>query len=435
VSKPSAPFAGAAALLLVCGLLIAGSDVRASAAACTGVPVTPATPSIQALINARPTGTTFCFVAGVFTNAATLRPRAGDVFDGAARQAVLDGAYARTFAFYGDATTPGPANVTIRGFVIQNYATPLQRGAIQDYNGRNWVIQDNDIERNAAAAVATGDGVQVLGNVLSHNGQEGFSAHGAGGRYESNTISGNNAALTCDRVNGCWARWEAGGGKAWNTTTLRLVDNTVDSNGGPGIWIDTNNVGTVIENNRVRGNWAAGIEEEISYNFIIRGNDVENNGGAGAVAGGERSGWAWDAGINVRRSQGLAGFTSLIVGNTVVGNFNGITLVDSPSDGCRGPGEGRYGPCRMANVLVSDNAVTMSQGAVGAYDDGPSGAIFKVSTHVRFAANHYVVATANPPDGDPSYGWFAWAEPWPAWSQWQADGNDVSGTLTIISSS
>ena len=66
---------------------------------------------------------------------------------------------------------------------------------------------------NAAAGVATGDNVQVLGNLIDHNGQEGFSAHGNGGLYQDNEIAYNNYNLAVD------AGWEAGGGKAWTPGT------------------------------------------------------------------------------------------------------------------------------------------------------------------------------------------------------------------------
>ena len=167
-----------------------------------------ASSDIQNLINSNPTGTTFCFAAGTYSNASQLEPQNNDVFDGNGQTAVLDGGNSAQFAFYGDANSTGPAGVTIQNFKIQNYATPLQRGAIQDYNGASWVIQGNNITGNAAAAVATGDNVQVLNNKLDGNQQEGFSAHGTGGLYQGNDISNNDTAMNSDPSNGLWASWK-----------------------------------------------------------------------------------------------------------------------------------------------------------------------------------------------------------------------------------
>ena len=56
----------------------------------------------------------------------------------------------------------GQRKSSVRGFVIQNFKTPLQQGAIQDFDGPDWIIQNNHITRNAASGVATGDNVRVL---------------------------------------------------------------------------------------------------------------------------------------------------------------------------------------------------------------------------------------------------------------------------------
>ena len=198
--------AAVAALLLGAGLAAVAVPLAAHLGGCSGVKVTPSS-NIQKLIASNPAGSTFCFQPGTYTNASQLEPQSNDVFDGDGQQAVLDGGKKYQFAFYGDANTTGPSAITIHNFKIQNYATPLQRGVIQDYSGPKWVIQGNDIEQNAAAAVATGDYVQVLNNKLDNNAQEGFSAHGTGGLYQGNDISDNNDELGSDQYNGSWAGW------------------------------------------------------------------------------------------------------------------------------------------------------------------------------------------------------------------------------------
>ena len=197
--------------LAVSALLAAGGIAAAISVAhtgCSGVSVAPSS-DIQNLINSNPSGTTFCFQAGTYSNASRLEPRSNDVFDGDGQKAVLDGGNTRQFAFYGNANSPGPSGVTIQDFKIQDYDTPLQYGAIQDGNGAHWVIQGNDIEHDHGAGVYSGSYAQILNNTLSNNFQEGFSAHGTGGLYQGNTIDGNNSALNSCGNDGPCAGWEA----------------------------------------------------------------------------------------------------------------------------------------------------------------------------------------------------------------------------------
>lgn len=417
--------AGAAALL-------DGTALSARVARCSGVAVTPSS-DIQGLIDSSPAGMTFCFAAGTYGNASQLEPKSGDVFDGDGQQAVLDGGNSAQWAFYGDARSIGPSGVTIRDFTIQHYASPLQRGAIQDYNGANWIIQDNNITSNAAAAVATGDYVKVLGNKLDENQQEGFSAHGTGGLYEGNDISNNDTALNSDPSNGLWADWEAGGGKAFFTTNLTFKDNTVDNNGGNGLWADTNNIYTTYIGNTVDNNSGAGIYEEQSYDFTITGNTVTRNGMPSSPGGGSKAGYAFAAGIQVRRSGALSGDTAVISGNTVANNYNGITLIESPPTVDCGPDGCRYFTWRVQNVTVRDNGVTMTQGATGAWEDGEGDQVFN-SNNNHFTGNSYCVSSDTQRNDGYTYGWFGWLDGWPSFSSWQGYGNDTRGTYVVTSS-
>ena len=372
---------------------------------CRGVRLTPGR-NVQAAIDRARPGTTFCFGRGTYV-VSSLMPKSGDVLDGDNRAAVLDGEHSAYFAIYGDQDSPGPSDVTVRGFVIRNYATPLQRGAIQDYNGSGWTIEDNDITNNAAAGVATGNDVRVLDNLLEHNRQEGFSASGNGGLYQGNEIAYNNSSLAVN------PGWEAGGGKAHATRHLTFKSNYVYDNGGNGLWADTNNIYTTYEDNTVSDNWGAGIYEEISYNATIVDNIVTGNGMPSSPGGGNRQGWAWDGGITLRETGSISASEPLVIsGNIVADNYNGISLVQSPASGCAGlQGAGLYGPCNIKNVLVENNWITMTQGATGAYQDGAGDGIFKAQNNV-FRGNHYCVSSAAHPNDGYAYGWFAWLNNW-----------------------
>lgn len=418
----------AAAVIAFAAPLALFSPAPASAqGTCTGVQLTPAD-NVQSALDSNPPGTTFCFGAGLY-HVSNLSPQSGDVLNGGDGSAILGGRNTARYAINGDLASP--SGVTVEGFVIRYYHTPLQRGAIQDYNGPNWVIENNRIVHNAAAAVATGDYVQVLNNVLSDNFQEGFSAHGTGGLYQGNTISGNNSALNTCGNDGACSGWEAGGGKAAFTTDLTFDGNTVTGNGCNGLWMDTDNYGTVIENNTITGNCGAGIYEEQSFNFTITGNYVADNGMADTPGGGAQDGYAFDAGIQLRRSGCINGATCLVSQNTVYDNYNGITLVESPSASDGGPGTPRpYGNFYVQNVAVTDNGITATQGALtGAWEDGEGSLVFGNGN--TWQGNNYCVSPAAHPD-DYTYGWFGWDDGWTdSFSQWNAWGNDTGGSLTV----
>ena len=211
--------------------------------------------------------------------------------------------------------------------------TPLQQGAVQDYDGPGWIIEGNRIIGNAAAGVATGDDVRVIGNQLDHNGQEGFSAHGNGGLYLGNEIAFNNLNLAVDPT------WEAGGGKAWATLNLTFRCNYVHDNGGPGLWADTNNINTTFDGNTVSNNWGPGIYEETSYDATVINNTVTGNGMPSSPGGGQRLGWAWDAGIQLRESGGLSASSPLLISrNTVSGQLQRHITYPVPGLGLHGEG-------------------------------------------------------------------------------------------------
>jgi hypothetical protein len=153
-----------------------------------------------------------------------------------------------------------------------------------------------------------------------------------------------------------------------------------------------------------------------------------------APHGGEHKGWGWDAGIQLRASGGLSASSPLIIArNTVTDNYNGITLIQSPSpDACpdKSNHEGFYGACRIQNVIVEDNGITMSQGAAGAMQDGADDSIFR-SWNNRWVNNHYCVASAGHPDDGYMDGWFAWMNRGMSWPEWQRYGLDNGGTFKV----
>ena len=103
--------------------------------------------SIQAKVDAYPGGTSFVIGAGVHRGQ-EVRPKAGDTFVGEPG-AVLDGGGTARWAF-----AAGVPNVTIRGLVVQNYATPSREGVIQWLAGGNsWLVEGNEVRDNAEIGI------------------------------------------------------------------------------------------------------------------------------------------------------------------------------------------------------------------------------------------------------------------------------------------
>ena len=417
--------------------------------ACSGTSINPSM-NIQVAVNNAANGTTFCFAPGTYH--VSIAPKTGDVFDGGNQAAILDGQNLQPYAIVSGFDASGhnfgstADAVTVRGFVIQNYNSPLQNGAIESFGTSGWTIQSNHITHNASAGITTSSGVKVLNNLLDWNGQEGYAADGSNILYNGNEIAHNNPNLAVD------PGWEAGGGKAWQTTNATFSYNNVHDNGGNGLWSDGGNIYTLYDHNTVTDNYAAGIYHEISYDAVITNNTISGNGMPQSPNGGEKMGWLMDAGIQLRRSgavnppsmlppAGWPGSGKLLIANNIVtNNYNGITFLEFPPNG------GQDNPVLpdgaptlnlSQNILVENNSITMSQGSTGGVVDGSGAggsegndAVFQ-NLNNHFVNNTYHVSSISHPNDGYSHGWFAWMDGYPNWSQWQGYGNDTSGSFGL----
>ena len=336
----------------------------------TGVVIQPGQ-SIQAAVNANPSGTTFWLKAGTWHQQSVV-PKDGMTFAGEAG-AILDGDNTTVKAFSGTAS-----RVTIRNLVVQNYNTPLQAGAIQgDWTASlHWLVEYCEIRTNHAAGLYATDSMIARNNYIHHNGQIGILGKGNGALFTGNEVSYNNTG-------GNDPDWEAGGMKFLYSTGLRFADNYVHDNYGPGIWFDGYNNGNLIEGNRVVHNQDAGIFYEISYNAVIRNNTVTSNGGNGSIA---------RAGILVSASSGVE-----VYGNTLSDNSNGVIGLQAN----RGTAPAQYdaGPLLVQNLYVHDNQISMNRGLTGLVDQVGDGGIF--TRNNRFVHNTYSVSLLSRPFSGP----------------------------------
>lgn len=305
-------------------------------------------------------GTTYVFEPGLHTGV-EVQPRVGDEFVGM-KGAVLDGGGRLRFAFHAhDVGQPTPG-VVVRGLTIRNYDTPLQLGVVGGGGSVEWLVEGNEILNNAAAGVEVGSGMVVRGNLIHHNGQLGI--HGgyptSGVVIEDNEIAFNNHLDQHDMA------WEAGGMKLTVTNGARITGNFVHDNHGPGLWTDGANYNTLYERNRVVDNFGPGIFHEISYDAVIRNNDLIGNAHRFYVGG-----------ILVANSSGVE-----VYGNRLDGNRGGVVGIQDDR------GDGPRGPYQVRNLWVHDNEITHQAGFTGVQLNSGSRDVFSRWGN-RFERNTY----------------------------------------------
>ncbi len=392
----------------------AALTVAAAAPPVVGVAVLPGQ-SIQAAVNANPTGTTFILKAGTHTRQSVI-PKSGDVFQGEPGT-VLDGQGA-AYAF-GKGGAPYPSNVTIRGLKITGYTPPMQSGTIEAggyypaEGTSGWVIDGNDISYNGEYGIRIGNSGRVVNNNVHHN----LRLNVAGSA--NNTVIENNEIAFGNHQNAYNTNFEAGGTKFAYSDGLVLRGNYVHDNVGVGIHMDENNINTTIETNRVDRNGSEGVAIEISYATIIRNNTVTNNGWADPR---NRYTYLWNAGIGIHASQNVE-----IYGNTVAGNYAGIVAIEQN----RSTDKAVYGAHIVQNLYVHDNTITQSNlprngnelsvGAGIATDIAGNSAIF-TSRNNRFVNNRYTLGTNPRP--------FAWNFGTRTEAEWRSYGQDTGGVFT-----
>jgi parallel beta-helix repeat protein len=172
----------------------------------------------------------------------------------------------------------------------------------------------------------------------------------------------------------------------------------VHDNHGHGLWTDSNNVRSLYEDNLVVGNYGAGIFHEISYDAIIRGNQIEANGYRHAQGG-----------IRVVSSRNVE-----IATNRVTGNNGGIYVAQTER------GEGIYGRFVVENLWVHDNYISFSEGWSGLRANDELGmTIYEMNN--RFDGNTYQLE----PHGTP----FIWRNRELDVSEWRLYGLDTNGSF------
>jgi hypothetical protein len=283
--------------------------------------------------------TTYWFAPGTHTlgngSNGQIDPADGDTYIGAPG-AVLDGQSANQYAFVGNYQDLADEKVTIEYLTIENFH-PSQGGGAVNGNGNNgWTEKYNLMKDNSpgAAMMLGGDNV-VSDNCLTENGEYGFNGYSyvdetlgstfTGGAtnitFTGNDVSDNNTQKTQSGIEG--------GGKFWQNGDVVVTGNYVHDNiDSPGLWMDTDNAGFLVQGNYISHNDGEGLMYEISYNADI----VDNTFVGNAIWGGEGNKGFPTGAIYVSESGGNTSVPSTYAGelniqsNVFQDNWSGVVI-------------------------------------------------------------------------------------------------------------
>jgi hypothetical protein len=234
------------------------------------VDISPGT-NIQSIVDSKPTGTTFCLKAGTHKRQ-SIQPKGNDTFVGE-KGAILDGERATTYAFYGG----GANGVTVKNLIIENYMPEMQKAMIEPTSVSKWNIENNEIRNSNAIGTAVGGKAwKVVNNYIHHNEQYGME--GAPYTFEGRDPIIENNEISFNRLNAKYVGGSSGALKFVVSNNLKFRHNWIHDNNGNGFWVDGNNINTLIEYNLIEKNAQSGIFIEISCDTTIRYNVARDNG-------------------------------------------------------------------------------------------------------------------------------------------------------------
>lgn len=307
----------------------------------------------------------------------------------------------------------GFENVTIEGFVVRKFAPSMDQGAIS-FGAKGGKVRNVEVLHSHAAGVAFWgiDDASVTYSRLHDNGQTGASLGGNRGVVDHNDLIHNN-------IFGYWRNDGASGGVKVDLANDSVVtNNLVNDNLSFGIYYDENADRGLIDKNWVEGNWAAGINFVFSRWGKISNNVVRDNGldyykgrDSSACADATRAS-CLNAGIDLANASDTEVF-----GNTVVGNANAIILTEYNRD----QSTVSWVVPDTKNNRVHDNVITVGGHSTGARQyGGPPGYDITKSNNL-FSNNTYHLVSLT--------GSYFWWNTLMTRSQWQAAGQDTTGTF------
>jgi parallel beta-helix repeat protein len=313
-----------------------------------------------------PANTTYWLAPGTHTIGTSqfsqIQVGAGDTFIGAPG-AVLDGQNVNQYAFIGVYNDLADENVTIEYLTIQHFNSGAGAGAVNGSGNNGWTEKYDLVQSNTGAGIMLGGNNLVTNNCLTNNGEYGFNGYSyvdetygsglTGGAanitFTNNEVSKNNTNNTSSGIEG--------GGKFWSDQNVTVTGNYVHDNiNSPGLWMDTNNDGFVVEDNYISHNGGQAIFYEISYNALIENNTIIDNtwpAGAGNAGFGDGTIYISESGGDSRVANSFGISTITISGNVLTDNWGGVQLYDNGDRFC---GSNDSSDCTLVNKSTYTNA-------------------------------------------------------------------------------
>jgi parallel beta-helix repeat protein len=243
--------------------------------------VAPGALTIHAAVSAHGPGSVFWLEAGTYPITSAVIPKTGQTFVGR-YGAILDGSTWITgdlddAAFKG--VNNGVTGVTIRNLFIQNCP---EYGVNAYGSASGWVLDQCELH-HGRNGFSLGIGGIASNNISHHNAGDALAPNPAlrGGGYIFNSSTGASLINNEIAYNGVEQKFGYGTLGVWNQG-LTIARNWVHHNLGNGLWIDGDGAGSVIEDNVIEDNGAAGIDIENGNGAIVRTNTIRRHlGGEG----------------------------------------------------------------------------------------------------------------------------------------------------------
>ena len=380
---------------------------------CRGVRVRPGT-DLQRQIDDNPPRTTFCFAEGLYSLNGTvwtgrkfprLDLRAGAVIDGQNQGFIgITG---------GSAPADQPGTIVVGG-VFQHFGDADSPSWVTPVIvGRNSVVKRTEFRDNFNSGLTVqGDNARVVRVHTHHNGRYGINVtmpcagcpNLSGVIIEKSEIAFNNTRQLS-------VFDDAGGTKFLGSDGMIVRGNEVHDNYGAGLWWDGFSRNARVYNNVVYDNRNWGILWELSYG----GTRIHDNTLTGNGVGDGSPNWGANVQLLVSTSDGSVGSGIEIYDNTIDGAAYPLGLLNHSS-----------GTPLTRQVYVHDNDLTLRAltTRVGAVVFDGSSDLFSAAANNRFDGNTYQVL-------ERGGAYWAWNDETLTWSQWQALGHDVEGTVKV----
>jgi parallel beta-helix repeat protein len=264
------------------------STPAAPSGPCEGVAV-PAGANLQSVVDAAPDGAALCLAAGTYTTSSPIRPKSGQRFIGAGRDATFVTTDSAPAVF--DAKGVSGVvwqNLDISGATGSESCKPSCGRGIS--GGANSVIDNVRIHDNANAGIGGTDGsVAISNSELDHNGSDAFVGCCAAGIKSANGYTITNSFIHDNLGVGVWCDVGCEG------IPFQVLGNTITNNLMGGVRFEISSGPSIVRGNTVQNNNLAGqgghggIEINSSQNATVEGNTLGGNNGAGIIANGNRS--------------------------------------------------------------------------------------------------------------------------------------------------